>query len=75
MTTSEALTRINALLDALETCHICGGTLTLDDVEPTHCENCSSHCDEHEAPECVPLSQLHSEARRAVRLLQKAGAA
>lgn len=75
MTTSEALTHITALLDALETCHICCGTLALDDVGPTHCENCSSDCDEHEAPACAPLSQLHSEARRAVRLLQKAGAA
>lgn len=34
-----------------------------------------THCEEHEAPACAPLSQLHSEARRAVRLLQKAGAA
>ena len=69
MTRDEALAKITALLDAMETCHVCGGTLALDDVEPTHCENCSWDCNEHDAPECTPLHHLHREARRALGVL------
>lgn len=54
---------IDKLLDALETCHICGGTLHLEDVEPTHCEDCSSDCEEHEAPDCEPMYMLVRNAR------------
>lgn len=71
MSRSEAITKIEALLDAMETCHVCQGALALDDVEPTHCENCSSCCDEHDAPECTQMFQLHREARLAVRVLSK----
>ncbi len=61
---------IVALLDALETCHICKGVLSLDDGSPTHCENCSWDCDEHDEPECVPLYVLHRNARQAIADLQ-----
>lgn len=74
MSRAEALAKITALLDAIETCHICGGTLALDDVEPTHCENCSSDCDYHDAPDCVLLSHLHQEARRALVALSRGAA-
>ena len=67
----DALKRIEELLDAMETCHMCGGVLSLDDVEPTHCENCSGDCDGHDEPKCVPLYFLHSQAKRALRLLKK----
>lgn len=68
-TLDEELQAITALLDALETCHICKGTLSLDDTEATHCENCSWDCDEHDEPECVPLYVLHQNARQAVAAL------
>jgi len=61
------LEAISALLDAMETCHVCQGTLSLDDVEPTHCENCSWDCDEHPEPGCIPLYVLHLNAKLAVR--------
>ncbi len=57
---------IAQLLDALETCHICGGILHLEDWTPTHCENCSWDCDEHEEPQCSPLWKLHRDARAAL---------
>ena len=50
LTAPVQLDAISALLDALETCHVCGGTLHLEDVEPTHCEDCSSYCEDHEEP-------------------------
>ena len=64
------LNAIAALLVAMETCHVCHGTLSLDDVEPTHCEDCSWDCDEHPEPNCTPLYVLHLKAKRAVRRLR-----
>jgi hypothetical protein len=43
------------LCEKLDTCHICKGLLHLDDVEPTHCEDCSRDCDEHDEPNCESL--------------------
>lgn len=65
---------IKKLLDALETCHICGGLLSLDDVEPTHCENCCGDC-EHDEPNCDPLYVMHRAARNEVAALEAALAA
>lgn len=66
----DALARIRKsatkLLDAMETCHICGGLIALDECNPTHCENCSSDCEEHEEPECVLIHVLHDNLRKAV---------
>ena len=59
-------TEATALLDAMETCHICQGVLSLDDIGPTHCENCSGDCDDHEAPECKPIYVLCRNLRSAI---------
>ena len=63
LTAPVQLDAISALLDALETCHVCGGTLHLEDVEPTHCEDCSSYCEDHEEPACAPMYLLVRNAR------------
>ena len=72
MSNTEQLDAISALLDAMETCHICQGVLGLDDMEPAHCEDCSWDCDEHEEPECIPLYVLHHRAKRAVAAMRAA---
>lgn len=61
---------IERLLNAIETCHICGGILSLDDQEPAHCENCSWDCDYHDEPECEPMHSLHHKASRALDILR-----
>lgn len=69
----EAAKRLNRLevavvelLDTMETCHVCGAVLLLDEG-PVHCENCSYDCEDHEAPDCVPIFQLHANVRRILR--------
>ena len=62
-----ALVIAQSLVDSLETCHVCQGTLALDDIEPAHCEDCSGCCDEHEEPACEPLFSLHGRAKVAIR--------
>jgi hypothetical protein len=62
----ELIAAANTLLNAMETCHSCGGLLALDDVEPAHCENCPGSCDDHDGPDCTPLYVLHRNLRRAV---------
>jgi hypothetical protein len=52
----------NALLGAMETCHICKGTLVIEAV-PAHCEDCPGDCDEHPEPDCTPIYVLHQELR------------
>lgn len=54
-------------LDALDTCHVCGGKLHLEDREPTHCEDCSAHCEDHEEPECDSIFVQHNRVRNALR--------
>lgn len=70
MSNAEALDSIRDLLHALNTCHVCHGKLHLEDVEPTACENCSSHCEDHEPPECTPLDVLHADAMQALKHLE-----
>ena len=55
------------LLDAMETCHVCNSTMSMDDIEPTHCEDCASDCDDHELPSCTPVYVLHGNLRRDLR--------
>lgn len=68
----KALADINELLAAMNTCHVCQGTLHLEDSEPVHCENCSACCEDHDEPDCTPISRLHENASRAISQLEKA---
>lgn len=56
------------LLEALETCHICKGSLIPSET-PSYCENCSWDCDDHDEPVCVPINVLHENLRRALSQL------
>lgn len=60
---------IGKLLDAMETCHVCSGTLFLEET-PVHCENCSYDCEDHEEPACTPLQTLHSGARKELAAIE-----
>ena len=71
MTKSEALSVIDEFLTRIETCHICGGKLHLEDIDVTFCENCSSDCEDHDEPSCVPFYQLFNKARIAWFFLKK----
>lgn len=55
----------STLLDAMETCHICKGLIQIDDG-PTHCEDCSWDCQEHEGDECPTVWTLHQRLRAAL---------
>ena len=56
-----------ALVDALETCHVCAGEVCIDTTEPTHCEDCSADCERHKGDECVPVYVLVNKVRAAIR--------
>lgn len=56
-------------LDALEYCHQCGGQLAMDDIDPSHCENCSGDCNSHDEPNCAPIYVLHDRCRKALAQL------
>jgi len=47
-----------SLVDAMETCHECKGTVLVEE-QPTHCEDCSAYCEEHEGAECPTIYSLH----------------
>jgi len=68
---ARAIADIQKLLDALETCHVCKGKLHLEDVEPTHCEDCSWDCEDHAEPACEPLYVLVRKARRALKGIEE----
>lgn len=68
MTKEEALAAIAELLNAMETCHVCQGALSLDEG-PVHCEDCSACCEDHEPPDCKPMNVFHSRAWIALRRL------
>lgn len=63
--------KIRDLLTFMETCHICQGTLCLDDG-PVHCENCSSDCDEHDQPDCLSMERFHIDASIELTQIQDA---
>lgn len=62
-----------ALVDAMETCHQCSATLLVED-SPTYCSEggCSYDCEDHEdreKPNCIPISNLHANLKRALSVL------
>ena len=57
--------KAQALVDAMETCHICHGTVLVDN-DPVHCEDCSYDCDNHDEPPCKTLYDLHRELKIAL---------
>jgi len=65
------LDSITSLLDAMETCHICHERISLVDEMPTHCEDCSWNCDEHDEPDCESIFWLHHKAKTAVKALRE----
>lgn len=66
---SETLDDIRKFLDTFDTCHLCRGVLSLDDLGPVHCENCTQDCEAHEGPACTAIYILHANARRALNTL------
>ena len=58
------------LVDAMETCHICKGTILASD-EPVHCEDCSYDCDDHDGPECETIESLHRNLKAALAEARK----
>jgi len=50
--------KAQALVDAMETCHECKGTVLVEE-RPVHCEDCSGDCDSHEGAECPTIYGLH----------------
>lgn len=71
VSTKTLLKHIDDLLAVMETCHECGGLISLADYGPTHCEDCSSFCDNHEWPECTSIEQFHTIAKWSVGELRK----
>lgn len=63
--TEEIIAKAKALLEAMETCHICKGLILLEEA-PVHCEDCSWDCDEHDEPNCTPIYVLHEELKKAI---------
>lgn len=61
----------NELLSAMETCHICKGSIIIQDF-PTHCEDCSGDCDDHDEPPCIPVDVAFNQVRRALAAYQAA---
>lgn len=62
----EALAVCQQLVDAMETCHICEGTLCVEEA-PVYCENCSWDCDDHEGEHCPTLYARHLKAKTAIK--------
>ena len=60
------------LLDAMEICHICKGTVAVEE-SPVHCEDCSYDCDSHEEPDCTSIYDLHRYAKAALIAARAAG--
>lgn len=59
-----------ALVEAMETCHICQGTVLVSE-QATNCENCSWDCDEHDGPSCPSIYVLHDRLKVALSALPK----
>jgi hypothetical protein len=54
-----------ALLDALENCHICGALLHVQ-REPAHCRDCSANCEDHHQPDCPRFGDLIDALRKVI---------
>lgn len=63
----ERLLRVagQALVFAMETCHICQAELIVEEG-PSYCgeSGCSYDCEDHEGPECQLISTLHENLKR-----------
>ena len=57
------------LVSAIETCHVCQGTVLVNEG-PTHCEDCSWDCEEHDGQECPRLDSLHGNLKRALAVYE-----
>jgi hypothetical protein len=57
-----------ALVDTMETCHICKGTIMVGDPkgDGVHCEDCTGDCDSHDEPNCHSVESLHTNVKRAL---------
>lgn len=64
---AELATTSSALVDALNTCHVCAGEVCLDTTDPTHCCDCSADCEWHEGDECVPIYVFVDKTKTAIR--------
>lgn len=62
----ELLAASRDLAETLETCHICKGSIVIQDW-PVHCDDCSVHCENHEGPECKPIYVLHNSLKAAIK--------
>ncbi len=62
---AELLGAAKSLVEGMETCHICKGLVLLNE-SATNCEDCSSDCDDHEEPDCVPIYVLHGKLSAAI---------
>jgi hypothetical protein len=60
-------TAASALIEGMETCHLCKCTVLIDG-DPTHCENCSCDCEDHDAPDCIGLHTLHTRLKKVLAL-------
>lgn len=58
-----------ALVAAMETCHLCQGLILIEEG-PTHCENCSYDCEEHDEPNCIGIDVLHARLKAALAALE-----
>ena len=61
----DALAAAQTLVDAMETCHQCKGTVLVEDG-PVHCEDCSYDCDSHEGSECPTIYGLHLALKKSL---------
>lgn len=64
--TTEVIEAAQALVDAMETCHVCKCAVLVD--ESPVCENCSHDCEDHEPPDCAPLNVIHLRLKSALAL-------
>jgi hypothetical protein len=62
-----ALRAAEVLATAMETCHVCSAQLLIDESS-VHCEDCPSGCEHHDAPNCVPIGELHRQLKAALNV-------
>jgi hypothetical protein len=63
-------TAAKTYVDALDTCHICQGQVIIE-AGPTHCENCSYHCEGHVGDDCSRLDTLHENLKQAIEAYEE----
>lgn len=70
----ELLEASSALVNTMETCHICKATVLMESG-PIHCEDCSYDCENHEDPGCPELYDLHLHLKAVIAKVKAEGAA